>query len=213
MKSSHTKLVLALVALAFAALLFWRQSSRPAVNLRPSNAVGEVLADEVSRLLDGKGRIVLVGRSASRDAVDARSAQITSLQAALKRRGSPQVAATEWLPRPPVGTMDLGGVNPEQLLELIDKNKDASAFVIFAGLPPLSQDLASRLTARSLKLLAVCGYSPTVRRWLEARALSVAVIPRSEDLPPGTPTPKTPRDWFQREFEMITPDNLAQLGQ
>jgi len=212
MKTSQIKLTLALAAIALAVLLLWRQSSRPSMNLRPSNAVGEVLAEEVGRLLGGKGQVVLIGRSASRDGVDARGAQIDSLQAALKRRGSAQLAATEWLPRPPIGTMDLGGVAPEQLLELIDKNKDANAFVVFAGLPPLSHDLAAKLTARSLKLLAVCGYNSAVRNWLEARALSVAVVPRSDDLPPGTPAPKTAMDWFQREFQLVTPENVGKLG-
>ena len=68
--------------------------------------------------------------------------------------------------------MDLGGIAPGQLMELIDKNKDASAFVVFAGLPPFSQELAAKLAARSLKLLAVCGYNANVRHWLEARAVS-----------------------------------------
>ncbi len=97
-------------------------------------------------------------------------------------------------------------------MELLDKNKDAGAFVVFAGLPPFSQELAAKLTARSLKLLAVCGYNANVRHWLEARALSVAVVPRSEELSAGASAPKTTADWFEREFQMVTPENVGRLA-
>ena len=83
--------------------------------------------------------------------------------------------------------------------------------MVFAGLPPCSQTLVDKLTARSLKLVAVCGYGPTVRRWLESKALAIAVVPRMEELPAGTPAPKTTREWFQREFEIVTPETVGRL--
>jgi len=212
MKKNKFTAAAALALIAIAIFLLWRQFSTPRVNLRPSSAVGEVLADELGRMLGTTGRVVLIGRGSSRDGGDASSQQIASLQTALKRRALTQSTVTEWLPRPPAGTMDLGGVSPEQFLELIDKNKDANSFVVFAGLPPLSQDLAAKIAARSLKLLAVCGYNANVRHWLEGRALLVAVVPRPDDLPAGTSPPQSPIDWFRREFQMLTPENVGQLG-
>ena len=105
--------------------------------------------------------------------------------------------------------MNAGDLTTEQLLQLIEKNPAADALVIFTGLPPLSPDLAEKLTARSLKLLAVCGYGATVRHWLEARALAVAVVPRLGEPPPGTPVPKTTKDWLRQEFEILTPESIA----
>src|SRR6266853_858061 len=200
MKTNKIIAGLAVVVIGFAASLLWRRFSRPTINLRPSNAVGEVLAEQVVRMLGPTGKVVLIGRSASRDGGDAGSEQITSLQAALKSRAAASIVATEWLARVPIGTMDLGGIAPGQLMELIDKNKDARGFVVFAGLPPFSRELATKLADRSVKLLAVCGYNANVRHWLEARALSVAVVPRSEDLPAAASAPKTAADWFEREF-------------
>src|SRR6267378_2355676 len=211
MKTNKIVAGLAALVIGFAGFLLWRQFSKPAINLRPSNAVGEVLAGEVLRMLGPTGKVVLIGRSASRGSGDASGEQITSLQAALKSRAAASIIATEWLPRAPVGTMDLGGIAPGQFMELLDKNKDAGAFVVFAGLPPFSQELAAKLAARSLKLLAVCGYNANVRHWLEARALSVAVVPRSDDLPAGAAPPKTASDWFEREFQMVTPENVGRL--
>ena len=106
--------------------------------------------------------------------------------------------------------MDMGGVTEEQFLAAAEKYPDAKAIVVFGGLPPCSQALAEKLNAGSLKAVAVCGYGPTVRRWLESKALAIAVVPRMEDLPAGTPAPKTPQEWFQREFEIITPETVGQ---
>ena len=89
--------------------------------------------------------------------------------------------------------------------------KMLSIVVVFAGLPPCSQLLVDKLAGGSLKLVAVCGNSPMVKEWLEAKALALAIVPRMEDLPPGTAAPKTARDWFQREFEIITPETAGRL--
>jgi hypothetical protein len=60
-------------------------------------------------------------------------------------------------------------------------------------------------------VVAVCGYGPNVRRWLESKTLSLAVVPRLDDPPAGAAAPKTPRDWFDREYQTVTPANLAQM--
>jgi ABC-type sugar transport system substrate-binding protein len=211
MKSKALVVAFALASMALVLFIIRRQSSGPAINLRPSVAVGEVLAQQTARLLGDKGKMVVIGRASAKDGQSASSEQISSFRAAVARQGSPTITATEWLPRPAPGTMDLGGVTAEQLLALIAKHPEADAFVVFAGMPPLSPALAERLTARSLKVLAVCGYGATVRRWLEAQALAVAVVPRFGEPPPATSAPKTVQDWFEREFEMLTPQSVGRL--
>ena len=201
-------LVLALVGLA--GFMVWRQTSNSRINFKPSAAVGEVLAEEAGRLLGGAGQIVIIARAPDASGPDANSERVTAFQAAIiKSRKSPQLAAVEWLPRPPRGQMDLGGVTEEQLLGLADKHPAATAFVIFAGLPPLSAPGIEKLTGRSLKLMVVCGYGPTLKRLLQVQVVSVAVVPRFDDLPPGTPAPKTARNWFDREFVLLTPETLT----
>ena len=211
MKHKALVFTLVLVSVALAVFVFRRQSSGPAMNLRPSVAVGEVLAEETSRLLGGKGNIVVIGRASAKEGQSAGNEQITSLGAALRRRASPKLAATEWLPQPPRMTMNASDLTAEQLVALLEKHPEANAFVIFAGLPPLSPPLAEKLTARSLNLLAVCGYGTTVRQWLEAHLLAAAVVPRFGELPPGTPAPKTAKDWFSQEFEILTPESRGHL--
>jgi hypothetical protein len=107
--------------------------------------------------------------------------------------------------------MDLGAVTPEQLLSAAEKHAGTKAIVVFAGLPPCLQELADKLRARAQRLVAVCGYGPNVRRWLESKALAFAIVPRMSELPAGTPEPKTTREWFEREFELITPETVGRL--
>jgi hypothetical protein len=209
MQTNKSKLVVALALVGLAGFLVWRQAANSKINFKPSAAVGEVLADEASRLLEGNGQVVLIARAPDPNEPDANSERVAAFQAALKHRKSPRLAAVEWLARPPRGQMDMGGVAEEQLVELADKHPTANAFVIFAGLPPLSARGIEKITGRSLKLMAVCGYGANLKRLLQAQVVSVAVVPRFDDLPPGTPAPKTARDWFEREFELLTPETLA----
>lgn len=208
MQTNKFKLALALALVALAGFFVWRQTARPRINLQPSAAVGEVIAEESARLLGGNGQIVLIARAPDPKEPDANSERIASFQAAMKLRKSPELVAAEWLAQPPPGEMDLGGVTEEQLIEFADKHPSANAFVIFAGLPPMSPRGIEKFAGRSLKLMAVCGYNSNLKRLLQTRTVALAVVPRFDDLPPGTAPPKTARDWFQREFELLTPDTI-----
>jgi hypothetical protein len=212
MKSKKLVVVLAVLAILAAAFLLWQQFSAPRVNLRPSAALGEVLAEEIGRFPGGPSKVLIISRQVRQEGPDARREQVASLTAALRHDAKLKLLATEWVPRPPRGVMDLGELTEEQFLAALEKNATANVAVVFAGLPPCSQPLVDKLAARSLKLVAVSGYGPTVRRWLESKALAIAVVPRTEDLPAGTPAPKTTRDWFQREFNIITPETVGQMA-
>lgn len=209
MKSKKVSMAVAVVAGFVAVLLFWRQFANPTANLRPSAAVGEVLAEEVARVIGGTGKVALICRQPLKDGVDATGEKVTAFQAALKRHSKVTLTTSDWLPRPQTGTMDLGVVTPEQFEAALEKTPDAKAFLILAGMPPYSKALVDKLTARSAKLIAVCGYTGDVRRWLESKVLAMVIVPRFGDLPPGTPKPKTARDWLQQEFELLTPETLA----
>lgn len=211
MKSSKAIVAVLLVLCAMAGWLIWRNLSPSAVNLRPSAAVGEVLASEVERLLGGKGQIALISRQPPASGPHANRERIESFTSALKSRPGLTLAAANWLPSPPAGVMDLGTVSEEQLLAACDRHPDARAFLILAGLPPFSPAVAEKVKARSIHLIAVCGYSAQVRRWLEAKALAVAVFPRMGELPADTPEPRTAQDWFDREYQLATPERMGQL--
>ena len=211
MNSKKLKGMVAALACLGALFFLWRQYSSPVVNFKSSASSGEVLADEIGQLLGGPGKVIVISREVSKSATDATGQRVSSFTAALKNRASLRLAGTEWTPRPQVGVMDLGAVSPEQFLTALDKYPEANVMVVFAGLPPWSPALGEKLTARTIKLVAVCGYGPNVRRWLESKSLALAVVPRFDDPPSGTSPPKTAKDWFEREFQVITPATVGQL--
>jgi len=210
MKSNKFLLPLAVLLCVGAGFIFWRQFSSRHVNLQPSAAAGEVLVGEVARLAGGSGQVILISRPLTKGEPDATGERVTAFTEALRRQPTLKLA-TEWAPRPPGVVMDLGAITPEQFLSGLDKNPGANVLVVFAGLPSWSQTMTEKVASRSLKVVAVCGYGPNVRRWLESKALSLAVVPRFDDPPAGAPAPKTAKEWFEREFQFITPASLAQL--
>jgi hypothetical protein len=211
MKSGKAIIAALVMVCALAGWMIWRHAAPPAVNLKPSAAVGEVLAAEVDRLLNGRGQVVLISREPPPSGPDANRERIAAFTAALKRKPGLTLAPPEWLPRPPAGVMDLGTVSEEQLLAAFDRHPEGRVFLILAGMPPFSPAVAEKVKVRSLHLIAVSGYSAHVRRWLEAKALAVVIFPRAGELPAGTPPPQTPRDWFDREYQLATPDQMGAL--
>lgn len=190
--------------------MWWRQFAGPKVNLRPSAALGEILAAEVLRLDPGPASVVLISRQPAAEGPDANRERMDNFKVALKRTAPAKSVSQEWMPRPPPGVMDLGVASQEQILSAMEKHADAKIFVVLAGLPPAAPSLVDKLNARSAKLVGVCGSTADVKRWLASKVLAVVVVPRFDDLPPGTPSPQTARDWFDREYLLVTPET-AQL--
>ena len=110
MKSKPLTITLALLAILGAAFLFWHQFAGPRVNLKPSAAVGVILAEEVGRLLGGAGEVVILSRQVTHEGPDATRERVASLTAALQHHATLKLAPTEWVPRPPPGAMDLGAM-------------------------------------------------------------------------------------------------------
>lgn len=210
MKSKGFLLPLAACLCAVAVFLGWRQFSSRHVSFRPSAGAGQVIFGETARLVGGGGKILLISRPLAQGEGDATAAKVTAFKETLARQPAFHLAV-EWAPPPPRTVIDLGAISTEDFLGALDKHADAKALVIFAGLPGWSQELADKVSSRSLPVVAVCGYGPNTRRWLETKSLALAVIPRLDDPPASSASPKTPKDWFDREYQMVTPATLAQM--
>ena len=209
MKSNRALGLAAGVACIAALLLIWRQLAGPRVNFLPSAAAGQVLASEINRLRDqGRAKVLILARASPGDGVDASHEIARTLSAALTQPGAQAVAVKD-LPRAALGTMDSGAVTAEQFMAALEAKPAINTVVILAGLPELSDNLIQKIRTNSLTVIAVCGYSANVKHWLEAGALARAVVPRPGDPPPATP--KSAREWFDREYLLVSPDSLSRL--
>jgi hypothetical protein len=200
------------VACLFALGALWRQFSGPAVSFGPSKAAGEVLAEEVGRLLGGQGAVVVVGEKAPTAQPNAATESMASFAAALRRGGPLKLTAILAIPR---SMLNHGVLTPEQMLEAMDKDPGAHALALFTGLPPYSPELQKKLKARSLTLVAVGSYDPNVRHWLESKTLALALVPRlynpDSHTPSGSGASKTTRESFESEYQIVTPENIDQM--
>ncbi|HNQ73451.1 MAG TPA: hypothetical protein PKN95_07595 [Verrucomicrobiota bacterium] len=209
MKSQKPLMLVSVLVLGAAAVFLWRHFSPRTVNLKPSAAVGELLAHEAGQLAGPSGKVVLLSRPVDPKETDANGERVHAFMTTLRRQAGVTLVA-EWAPRQ-AGVMDVGAVSTEQFVTALERHPDAKVLLVFAGLPAWSQDLAGKISARSLKVVAVCGYGDNVRRWLESGSLALAAVPRFDAPPENVPAPQPPRDWFDREFLMVRPDTVSQL--
>lgn len=207
------KVILIAVAVASVVLLFLvtRRPAHSRVIFKPSAAAGQVLAEAVQKLMHGSGSVLVISSASAKSADNSVGEQLAAFRNALRNSASAKIAAVEWLPEPAhrVMVMGSGGATADQILALMDKHPDATAVAIFGPLPALTPALADRVAKRQITAVAACGYDANVRGWLEAKTLSAAVIPRFGPAPEGTP--KTTKDWFNQEYQMVDPQTVNQL--
>ena len=87
----------------------------------------------------------------------------------------------------------------------------ADAVVLFCGFPPLAAGDYEMMRQRGLKFVLVSGYSSSIKKFLEAQVIHLAVIPQFETPPATAKTPKTLREWFERDYLVITPETTKTL--
>ena len=157
------------------------------VDLTPSTALGEVLAEEVGALLDNSGTVVLVTPDADswgkghvagwkRARVDSFKRHLAK-KTRLKIKAVAQVAidAESRMPGRPTWTA-------EELLQILQKHGDCGALVTFIGLPPLSLEALQSQGDALPKLVVVCDSGvemASVNLLLQAGKVQLAVSPRA----------------------------------
>jgi hypothetical protein len=173
-------------------------------NPKPVQALGKILAGETSRLLQGRGKVVLVTTATASIAQDA-------FRAALPAGGDIRIIATETIALAGNAVPDaIPGLTPAQLAALLKKHSTADAFVVFVNLLPGPASDWPASGARSPKIILASGFSPVVRELLKSQRAALAVIPRIR-AQPQTKTPATLEEWFDAYFIRVTPANLHEL--
>jgi len=61
------------------------------------------------------------------------------------------------------------------------------------------------LKASGVKVVVACAPRPGDQQLLEQQVIQLAIVPRSDAPPPGTPAPRTLRERFDQQFLILTP--------
>ena len=181
------------------------------VGTQLSTVVAQVTAEETAKLLDHKGEIVLVVMDIKQPG-SVFEAQTKAFQEALKKQGGITVVATETVPFGQKGM----AVPADVFFKILEKHPNASAIVSFAGLPVLKDEDVSNLGQNLPRLVAFSSGGMGVKKLFEQQIARVVIMPRIQGVEHDeTPVPKkkseTDREWFERYYQVVTPETAPSL--
>jgi len=209
-KQKLTACVAIIVILVSAFWIYRTQFAGHTENDRLHQAVGQVIAEETSRLVGHTGKIVVV-MTDNRTAPELKI-QIAAFKKQLTRLGAISIKDTLVLdPGDNPKYRPGAGLSAKRLLKIARKNADANAIVSFVGAPELTdQDLAQMKTGP--KLIAETHSPEKLTNLLDNKILVSAIVPRFEFPAPGQRKPQTSRQWFDRYFQIVSAETALVKG-
>jgi hypothetical protein len=207
-KESHKQKLIAAGAivaiLVSAAWMYWFQFGTSRQNVRLQRAVGEMMAAETSRVVGHAGKVVIV--TVGGGAAPELKLQIDAFQKQLKLLGGITIKDTVVLDAADNPKYRPGaGLSAKHFLKIVRKHPTAAAIVSFVGAPELTeQELAQMKTVP--RLIAETHSPEKLMNLLDKRVLLAAIVPRFEFPAPGPRKPETSRQWFDRYFQILSPE-------
>ncbi len=203
--------ILAIVG-SIASMFFTQCERRPKVNMKPYLAIGQVMAEETSKLLNNQGEIVVIAMDTKQFKMPTVEAQLKTFQETLRKQGSVKVLAIE-----PLSMSNMGIIGPEMgmpaatFLPIAEKYPNAAAFVSFVGAPALQEEDLARLGERRPKIIAFCSFGMGLKSLFERQIIHVAIVPHLEARGDQSKKPDTLRDWFNQYYKVVTPETASSL--
>ncbi|MEI6082686.1 MAG: hypothetical protein WCS70_00115 [Verrucomicrobiota bacterium] len=187
---------------------------QPKINFAPFVGIGEVVAEETVRLLQGRGQVVIWTLDTSRTKNPFIEKMVASFQETLRQRSRISLLGQETIPFDPASPMIVRGLDVDQFHRLLHKHLSVDAVVSFAGMPPLTAEQIQELPEPRPKIIV--GYDPVMspagprRLLIKQDVVQVTIEPC---LAPLTTPAKatTPREWFDRSFRVVTATNASTL--
>lgn len=212
-KQSIVSSIAVLVILSALTSLYFTQRD-PGIELKPYRALGEVAAQETAKLLGNKGRVVVIAADLAQYKIlsPMMEAKVKSFRQALRKRGNLEVAAVESVQiQPPSLARNGEFMLPDQFSQVLAKHPRVEAIVSLVGLTPLADQDLIGLRKNATKLIVAAGYDSSYKRLLQSRSLQLAILPRTENPPEHLERPRTLREWFDRDYEIVTPETAERL--
>lgn len=199
------------IAVALSSLLLTTvefQPPLPTQNLMPAQGVGQVVAEETAKLLTNRGTIVVVVMDTGPIENKTSDAELNAFTEAIQAHREITVNTIEKIPSSAVIRTPMGKViREERFLELFQQHPDADAIVSFIGPPGLTEEQIAGLAPDRPKLVAVAGPATSASdlgRLFEARVLHLAITARGAPGSDDGRSPQTPREWFDRNYVVVT---------
>ena len=199
-----------LLVVAGCAVWTWRtQFAAPRFNVVLHQSVGRALAGETARLVNNSGKVVVIAIELA--AVPELKAQLDEFERTLHRFPHIKLEKsykleTDDKPKYSFGT----GLSGRRFVRIVNKNPDADAVVSFIGAPMLSGDEVAQLKKTPL-FIAEARSVDKLKSLFDQKILHAAVVSRFQFPTPIKGKPRTPQEWFDQRFQIVTTNNAAEL--
>lgn len=203
--------LIGVIALALGSL-FLRESDRPKLNLSPFAALGAVAGEETSKLLHHTGTVVVVTEDPGREGDPVVESQLGEFKAALRRNGGVRIKAVERMRTDPMTRFSTGGTMPlDQFTAVRAKHPDAAALVLFVPFPVLPVAEQTAIKNGQQLMVVASAVVPGYRTLVVSGVIRLALVPKPAGTPAPPGTPRTTREWFDRDYMLVTPGSAELL--
>jgi hypothetical protein len=207
------KLTSAVVCLIIAACLvgrtIWPRKKALEIEHQMERGLGQVVAEETAKLLANHGQILVVSFDGAIG-----SEQMGAFTEALQHAGGVQVIGHEHI-TPVAFAEDEAGFPVDfardHFAALVAKFPNVDAFVGFGGFPNFTAADLQTQSGRTLKLVSVLAPPRGAKSLLERGLIQLAIVPRFQPLSLAASSPKTPREWFARYYQVATTSDAPNL--
>ncbi len=212
--SSHcaAQLISDHAALLIAGAVIWTyrtQFAAPDFNVVLHQAVGRVMAEETARALNNTGKVVVITMEAAK-APELRI-QIEAFEKTLAQLGRIKIKQTYTLETENQPKYGLGsGLSGRRYVRIVNKHLDAAGIVSFVGAPRMTEEDVTQLQGKP-KLIAESRSAQKLKPLFDKGMMEVVVVARFQFPTPIKGKPRTPRDWFDQRFQIVTVANASSL--
>ena len=200
--------VLVIVA-SLVSLFFTMCEHTPKVNRAPFIGLGQVLADETATAIDNHGTVVPVIADYHATGSTPMADEWNTFAKAIKKHSGVTLAA------PVIVKLDesMGepGISRADFDKIIEKNANAAVIVLLVGMPMLDAKHPLTLPHTAPKIVAVHNTSMPAKQYLANSIVTVLITSRMTPEENAAAVPKTPRQWFDKYFQIFTDQNYQSM--
>ncbi|MCG3146803.1 MAG: hypothetical protein PCFJNLEI_00237 [Verrucomicrobiae bacterium] len=166
--------------------------------------VGEVAAEEIVRLLGGRGQVVVVFLNPKSTGLKGPERIVQKLESRLKREPGLQL-----LPRESVSAVEPN--SSRRCAELVRQYSNVDAVVLVGGVGQVYAHDFAELAGSSRKLVSILAFGLAESRdLLQQSVLSLAIVDHPEP-PPVLADGPSGQEWFAARYLALTPQTAGQI--
>ena len=197
-----------LVIAAASYWIYYREFKRPKHNVELHRHIGAVMAEQTVKAVGPKARLVLVTIPTGSEPELA--TQLEAFKQTLNRLGKYELRENELdtkdQPKYGIGN----GLSGRRFVRTVNNNKSADGIVSFVGAPKLSDAEISELKKQP-KFIAETRSPEHLPRLFEKQLIHAAVVSRFSFPAPGPVEPRTPQEWFNKRYQVITVEAVQSI--